>query len=56
MLQGRGGNIGLSIGDDGIFMIDDKYTHMSDKIKAEIAKLKPDARVKLVTPILQGLI
>ena len=48
MLQGRGGNIGLSIGEDGIFMIDDKYAPMSENIKAEIAKLKPDAGVDYI--------
>ncbi len=25
MLMGQGGNIGLSVGDDGIFMIDDQF-------------------------------
>ena len=48
MLQGRGGNIGLSIGDDGIFMIDDKYAPMAENIKAEIAKLKPDSTVDYI--------
>ena len=48
MLQGRGGNIGLSIGEEGIFMIDDKYAPMTENIKAEIAKLKPDADVDYI--------
>jgi cyclase len=41
MLVGRGGNMGLSIGPDGAFLIDDQYAPLSDKIKAAIAKLTP---------------
>ncbi|NNK27540.1 MAG: MBL fold metallo-hydrolase, partial [Flavobacteriaceae bacterium] len=32
MLVGQGGNIGLSVGEDGVFIIDDQYPHMSPKI------------------------
>lgn len=32
MLIGRGGNIGLSIGDDGAFVIDDQFAPLTDKI------------------------
>lgn len=39
MLQGRGGNIGVSIGDDGIFVIDDQFAPLSEKIMAAIAEL-----------------
>ena len=39
MLQGAGGNIGLSIGDDGVFMIDDQYAPLSEKIEAAVAAL-----------------
>ncbi|MEM9136328.1 MAG: MBL fold metallo-hydrolase [Cyanobacteria bacterium P01_F01_bin.42] len=39
MLTGDGGNIGLSVGDDGVFMIDDQFAALSDKIKAAIAEL-----------------
>jgi glyoxylase-like metal-dependent hydrolase (beta-lactamase superfamily II) len=38
-LEGRGGNIGLSIGDDGIIMIDDQYAPLTDKIVAAIRSL-----------------
>ncbi|HXI86202.1 MAG TPA: MBL fold metallo-hydrolase, partial [Parvularculaceae bacterium] len=38
MLQGAGGNIGLSTGPDGAFLIDDEFAPLSDKIKAAIAK------------------
>jgi glyoxylase-like metal-dependent hydrolase (beta-lactamase superfamily II) len=34
MLVGQGGNIGLSIGDDGTFIIDDQFAPLSDKIQA----------------------
>jgi glyoxylase-like metal-dependent hydrolase (beta-lactamase superfamily II) len=39
MLQGRGGNIGLSIGDDGAFLIDDQFAPLSEKIQQAIAAL-----------------
>jgi glyoxylase-like metal-dependent hydrolase (beta-lactamase superfamily II) len=39
MLMGRGGNIGLSIGDDGAFVIDDQFAPLTDKIVAAISKL-----------------
>ena len=32
MLEGRGGNIAVSVGEDGVFMVDDQYAHMSAKI------------------------
>ena len=38
-LEGRGGNIGLSIGEDGIVMIDDQFAPLTDKILAAIAEL-----------------
>ena len=39
MLQARGGNIGVSIGDDGVFMIDDQFAPLTGKISAAIAEL-----------------
>ncbi len=39
MLKGQGGNIGLSVGDDGVFMIDDQYAPLTEGIRAEIAKI-----------------
>src|SRR5580692_7002594 len=33
MLQGAGGNIGASIGDDGIVIVDDQYAPLADKIQ-----------------------
>jgi glyoxylase-like metal-dependent hydrolase (beta-lactamase superfamily II) len=37
MLVGAGGNIGLSVGDDGAYLIDDQYAPMTDKIRAAVA-------------------
>ena len=38
-LQGAGGNIGLSIGDDGVVMIDDQFAPLTGKIIAAIREL-----------------
>ena len=38
-LEGQGGNIGLSIGEDGVVMIDDQYAPLTEKILAAIATL-----------------
>ncbi len=37
LLMGRGGNIGLSVGDDGAFLIDDQYAPLTDRILAAVA-------------------
>lgn len=37
MLMGSGGNIGLSVGADGAFIVDDQYAPLTDKIKAAIS-------------------
>ena len=39
MLVGAGGNIGVSAGEDGVFMIDDQFAPLTDKITAAIAAL-----------------
>ncbi len=39
MLQGKGGNIGINVGKDGVFMIDDQFAPLSTKIKDAIKKL-----------------
>lgn len=38
-LQGQGGNIGVSIGEDGVFLIDDQFAPLSDKILDAISEL-----------------
>ncbi|MEO0616479.1 MAG: MBL fold metallo-hydrolase [Pseudomonadota bacterium] len=37
MLMGRGGNLGLSVGDDATFLIDDQFAPLTDKIVAAVA-------------------
>ena len=37
MLTGEGGNIGLSVGDDGVLIVDDQFAPLAPKIKAAIA-------------------
>jgi len=36
MLQGAGGNIGASIGEDGIVIVDDEYAPLAEKIQAAL--------------------
>jgi glyoxylase-like metal-dependent hydrolase (beta-lactamase superfamily II) len=36
MLQGAGGNIGVSVGDDGVLVVDDEYAPLAPKIKEAI--------------------
>ena len=38
-LEGAGGNIGLSVGEDGVIMIDDQFAPLTDKIIAAISQL-----------------
>ena len=42
VLYGQGGNIGVSVGTDGLLMIDDQFANIADKIKFELAKLGSD--------------
>ena len=37
MLEGAGGNIGVSAGPDGVFMIDDQFAPLTEKIQAAVA-------------------
>ncbi len=39
MLTGAGGNIGVSAGPDGVFLVDDQYAPLTEKIKAAVAAL-----------------
>jgi hypothetical protein len=39
MLMGNGGNIGVSIGPDATFIVDDQYAPMVSSVVAAIAKL-----------------
>lgn len=42
MLMGEGGNVGVSVGEDGTFIIDDQYAEMTDKIGAAIKDVSGD--------------
>ena len=39
VLFGRGGNIGLSTGDDGALLVDDQYAPLTDKILAAVRSI-----------------
>ena len=41
MLTGSGGNIGLSVGDDAVFVIDDQFAPLTPKILAAIKEITP---------------
>jgi glyoxylase-like metal-dependent hydrolase (beta-lactamase superfamily II) len=41
MLQGSGGNIAASVGDDGIVLVDAEFAPLVPKIKAALAKISP---------------
>ncbi len=47
MLEGSGGNIGVSVGEDGALMIDSQYAPLSDKIRRAIEALT-DEPIKLL--------
>jgi glyoxylase-like metal-dependent hydrolase (beta-lactamase superfamily II) len=47
MLQGSGGNIGVSVGTDGILIVDDQFAPLADKIKAALKTLG-DGKLKFV--------
>lgn len=41
MLQGVGGNIGLAVGNDAVFVVDDQYAPLTRKVLAAIASITP---------------
>ncbi|MGI9106061.1 MAG: MBL fold metallo-hydrolase [Pyrinomonadaceae bacterium] len=41
MLEGAGGNIGVSAGADGILIVDDQFAPLADKIRAALKRLNP---------------
>ncbi len=41
MLQGVGGNIGVSVGPDGLLIVDDQFAPLADKIEAALKQLNP---------------
>jgi len=47
MLQGAGGNIGVSVGSDGLLIVDDQFAPLANKIHAALRGLSP-ASLKFV--------
>lgn len=47
VLFGRGGNIGISAGEDGVFLVDDQFAPLTDKIKAAVAEIS-DGPIRFV--------
>jgi len=41
-IEGHGGNIGLFVGDDGVFLVDDQFAPLTDKIVAAIRPLSDE--------------
>jgi cyclase len=41
MLEGAGGNIGVSIGSDGVLIVDNQFAPLAEKITAALQKLSP---------------
>src|SRR3954463_1821678 len=41
MLTGAGGNIGVTVGDDGVAIVDDQYAPLAPKIHAALQQLSP---------------
>jgi cyclase len=41
MLQGEGGNIGVSVGPDGLLIVDDQFAPLAPKIEAALKELNP---------------
>ena len=41
VVTGPGGNVGVSVGEDAVFLIDDQYAPLSEKVAAAIAALSP---------------
>lgn len=46
-LEGRGGNIGLSVGEDGVVMIDDQFAQLTDRIVAAVREIS-DGPIRFV--------
>ncbi len=47
MLEGAGGNIGVTVGADGILIVDDQFAPLADKIRAALKSLG-DGKLKFV--------
>ena len=48
MLQGAGGNIGVSAGPDGLLIVDDQFLPLADKIKAALKGISREGKLAFV--------
>jgi cyclase len=48
MLQGAGGNIGVSAGSDGILIVDDQYAPLAERIRAALKGINSGGKLKFV--------
>jgi len=48
LLEGAGGNIGVSAGSDGILIVDDQFLPLADKIKAALKGISADGKLAFV--------
>lgn len=46
-IEGMGGNVGVFVGDDGVFLVDDQYAPLTDKIVAAVRTLS-DAPIRFL--------
>lgn len=44
LLEGAGGNIGVSVGDDGVLIVDDQFAPLAPKIREAIGTVRKDAK------------
>ena len=51
MLTGAGGNLGVSAGEDGVFLIDDQFKELSAKIKAAKPNIPATAILRRAAPM-----
>lgn len=54
MLQGEGGNIGVSAGPDGMLMVDDEFAPLAEKIEAALKQVNPGKLKFLVNTHFHG--
>jgi cyclase len=54
MLVGRGGNVGLTVGRDGVAIIDDQFDDMAPKLRAAIAMLSAQPAKFVINTHLHG--
>src|ERR1043166_8700684 len=47
-LEGAGGNIAASVGDDGIVIVDDQFAPLADKIRAALKEVSGDKPLRFV--------